>query len=111
MLEQYVSLFYRGKRKCVPRTLPDMMNPQVLATWIMDDGYRRSDCNALRLNTQGYEFAEQQIVQHALAKLTLDATIQKHLSHFVVYIPSRSMDRLRALVCPHLIPSMVYKLA
>ena len=111
LLERYVSLFYRGKRKCVPRTLPSMMNPQVLATWIMDDGYRRNDCNALRLNTQGYEFAEQRIVQRALAKLSLETTIQKHLSHFVVYVPSHAMDRLRALARPHLIPSMAYKLA
>lgn len=110
-LEQFVLLFYEGKRKCIPKTLPAMMNPQMLATWIMDDGYRRNDCNALRLNTQGYDLAEQKIVQHALAVLSIDATIQKHLSHFVVYIPSHSMNRLRALVRPHLIPSMAYKLA
>src|SRR3989338_1134096 len=111
VLEPYISLFYQGKRKCVPPTLPSMMNPQVLATWIMDDGYRRNDCNALRLNTQGYAFAEQRIVQRALAEFSLDATTQKHLSQFVVYIPSRSMDRLRALVRPYMIPSMGYKLA
>lgn len=110
-LERYVFLFYEGKRKCIPKTLPSMMSPQVLATWIMDDGYRRNDCNALRLNTQGYDFAEQQIVRHAFAALSIDATIQKHLSHFVVYIPSHAMGRLRALVRPHLIPSMAYKLA
>ncbi len=110
-LEEFVPLFYQGKRKCVPKKLPGMLNPQMLAVWIMDDGYRRSDCNALRLNTQGYTFAEQKIVQRTLAKLSITSNIQRHKTHFVVYIPSRSMSRLRAVVQPHLISSMVYKLA
>lgn len=110
-LERYVSLFYKGKQKHVPEILPEIINPQMLAVWIMDDGYKRSDCNALRLNTQGYPFAEQKIVQRTLAKLSIISNVQKHKTHFVVYIPSRSMNRLRNLVQPLLIPSMAYKLA
>ena len=111
LFEKFVSLFYRGKQKCVPENLPAMINPQMLAVWIMDDGYRRNDCNALRLNTQSYTFAEQKIIQRTLAKLLITLTIQKHKTHFVVYVPSQSMSRLRTLVQPFLIPSMAYKLA
>ena len=111
VFEKFVSLFYKGKRKCVPKNLSAIITPQMLAVWIMDDGYRRNDCNAMRLNTQGYSFAEQKIVQRALAKLSITSTIQKHKTHFVVYIPSRIMGRLRTLVQPLLIPSMAYKLA
>lgn len=111
-LEQYVRMFYgSGRRKHVPEELPQVLNPQMLAVWIMDDGYRRNDCNALRLNTQGYTFTEQQIIQRALATLLITSNIQKHKHQFVVYIPSGSMSRLRTLVQPFLIPSMAYKLA
>jgi len=109
-LEEYVSLFYKRKRKTVPLSLPRIINPQVLAVWIMDDGYRRNDCNALRLNTQSYSLAEQKIIKQALTALTLESNIQKHKKYFVIYIPSRSMERLRSLVAPFIIPSMDYKI-
>lgn len=111
LLEKYVFHFYNEKRKCVPDKLPEMLNPQMLAVWIMDDGYRRNDCNALRLNTQSYTFLEQKIIQQAISKLSIQANIQKHTSQFVIYIPSKSMNRLRTLVRPFLIPEMAYKLA
>lgn len=111
LLEEFVSLFYRENRKYIPRDLPQMINPQILAVWIMDDGYRRNDCNALRLNTQSYAAHEQKIIQNALKQLALETTIQKHKSQFVVYIPSRVMTRLRTLVRPFIIPEMAYKIA
>ena len=111
LLEEFVSLFYRENRKYIPMELPHIINPQMLAVWIMDDGYHRNDCNALRLNTQSYTVHEQKIVQDALQQLALDATIQKHKSQFVVYIPSRAMTRLRTLVRPFIIPRMAYKIA
>ncbi len=111
LLEKFVQLFYRGKRKYVPEIVSKIINPQMLAVWIMDDGYRRNDCNALRLNTQSYSLNEQRIIKRAFAKLSIVTHIQRHKSHFVVYIPSGSMERLRTLVRPFLIPSMGYKLA
>lgn len=110
LLEEFFLLFYRRKRKCIPKMLPKMINSQMLAVWIMDDGYKRNDCNALRLNTQGCTFHEQKIIQQSLAKLSIASTIQKHKTHFVIYIPSGAMNRLRILVQPFLIPSMKYKL-
>ena len=111
ILERYVVLFYQGKHKRVPVMLPKMINPQMLAIWIMDDGYKRNDCNAMRLNTQSYTLAEQGIVKRALKRLNIETHIQKHKKHFVIYIPSQSMNRLRTLVRPFMIPTMEYKLA
>lgn len=110
-LEKYVALFYQERRKRVPQILPQLMNPQLLAVLIMDDGYRRNDCQALRLNTQSYHLGEQRVIQRALKKLSVESTIQKHKTQHVVYIPSKAMPRLRTLVRPHLITSMKYKLA
>ncbi len=83
----------------------------MLAVWIMDDGYRRNDCNALRLNTQGYSYADHQVIKESLKKLGIESTIHRQTKHFVTYIPSASMDLLRSTVTPYIIPSMAYKLA
>lgn len=110
-LEKYVSLFYQGNRKIIPKQLPLIINPQMLAIWIMDDGYKRNDCNALRLNTQRYSLNEQKIIREALKTIGLKANIQKHKDHFVIYIPSASMKHLRSLVGKFIIPIMEYKIA
>ena len=83
----------------------------MLAIWIMDDGYRRSDCNALRLNTQGYSYNDHQVIKKSLKKLGIESTIHRQTKYFVTYIPSASMDLLRSTVTPYVIPSMTYKLA
>ncbi len=111
LFEEYVQLFYLGRRKCIPSGLPELLSPQMLAVWIMDDGYRRNDCNAMRLNTQSFSFEEQCIIQQALKKFQIESTIQKHKNAFVIYIPSRSMETLRSLIRPYVIPSMEYKIA
>ena len=110
-LEKYVSLFYQGNRKIIPKQLSLIINPQMLAIWIMDDGYKRNDCNALRLNTQGYTLNEQKIIKEALKTIGLKANIQKHKEHFVIYIPSDSMQHLRNLVGKFIAPTMEYKIA
>ena len=111
LFEEYVHLFYKDKRKCVPRDLPRYISSQVLAVWIMDDGYRRNDCNAMRLNTQSYSYEEQGVIRTALETVGIESIIQKHKESFVIYIPSRSMERVRSFVRPHIIPSMEYKIA
>lgn len=77
----------------------------------MDDGYRRNDCNAIRLNTQSYNYHEHQVIGKSLKKLNIESTIHHQASYFVTYIPSSSMDVLRSKVLPYIVPSMEYKLA
>ena len=51
-LNEYARLFYPRGRKSIPAMMTDLLkSPFSLAVWYMDDGYKRSDCNALRLNT------------------------------------------------------------
>ena len=111
LFEEYAALFYKEKRKRIPCDLPIILSPQMFAVWVMDDGYKRSDCNALRLNTQSYSYEEQGIIQKALHQFGIESTIQKHKNAYVIYIPSRSMERVRSLIRPHIIPSMEYKIA
>ncbi len=111
LFEEYVKLFYKNKRKHIPHELPKLLSPRMLAVWVMDDGYRRNDCNALRLNTQSYFYEEQRVIQQSLQTLNIQSTIQKHKNAFVIYIPSKSMERLRSCIRPYVIPSMAYKIA
>lgn len=110
-LEEYYRLFYKGKKKIIPPSLPKIINPQIMAVWVMDDGYRRNDCNAMRLNTQSYTILEQAIIQKALKTLGLESRIHKQRKKFVIYIPSDSMNQLRQLVSKLIVPSMKYKIA
>ncbi len=51
ILDQYLDLFYENGKKNIPTCLPIILSPLMLAIWIMDDGYKRNDCNAMRINT------------------------------------------------------------
>jgi len=109
--DEFYDLFYKDNRRIIPKNLPDMISAQVLAIWIMDDGYRRNDCNAMRLNTQGYDYREHQVIKRSLKKLGIESTIHHQAKYLVTYIPSSSMDVLRSKVRPYIVPSMEYKLA
>jgi LAGLIDADG DNA endonuclease family len=109
MWDEFYYLFYKDNHRTVPDNLPDLISPQTLAIWLMDDGYRRSDCNALRLNTQAYSYKDHQVIKQSLKRLDIESTIHRQLSYFVTYIPSSSMRVLCSSVLPYIIPSMEYK--
>lgn len=77
----------------------------------MDDGYKRNDCNAMRLNTQSYTYDDHKVIRESLKNFDIDSHIQKHKAGFVLYIPSHSMNTVRNLVRPFIIESMEYKIA
>lgn len=110
LFEEYFILFYKQKRKIVPRQLSDIINSQILAIWLMDDGYCRNDCNALRINTQSYSYEEHVIIQQALQTLGIDSNIHRQKQYWVTYIPSKAMNRVRTLVSDLIIPEMAYKI-
>lgn len=110
-LEKYYKMFYRDRVKIIPENLPKIISRQSLAVWIMDDGYKRNDCNALRINSQSYTREEHELIILALNKFHIIAKIQKHKDSFVTYIPSAYMAQLRKVVGPYIIKSMEYKIA
>jgi hypothetical protein len=109
--DEFYDLFYKNNHRVIPKGLPDIISAQILAIWIMDDGYRRNDCNAMRLNTQSYSYRDQQVIKRSLNTLGIRSNIHRQASYFVIYIPSSSMNVLRKIVRPYIIPSMAYKIA
>lgn len=104
------ALFYQKFLKVIPKTLIErLMSPFILAVWIMDDGSR--DGRQLRINTQCFSEEEQVFLQDVLrAKLGINTTLNRDKNQFRLRVGERSMDKLRKLVVPYTIPSMLYKL-
>ena len=103
-------LFYKDRTKVIPKKfLETYLDPFVLAVWIMDDGSR--DGRQLRINTQCFSSEEHVILQNVLrAKLGIETTLNRDKKQLRLRVREKSMQTLRNLVMPYIIPSMLYKL-
>ena len=103
-------LFYKDRLKVIPkRLICASLDPFILTVWIMDDG--SADGRQLRINTQCFSDEEQVFLQNVLrAKLGIESSLNRDKNQFRLRIKENSMDRLRKLTAPYIIPSMLYKL-
>lgn len=104
-------LFYAGRTKCVPSCIDEYLTPLALAVWIMDDGAKVH--KGLKLSTNSFTFNECLILIKALNdNFNLKASIQSAgaSNQYIIYIWKESMDDLRYIVSPYIIPEMKYKL-
>lgn len=99
-LEFYYRLFYAGKRKTIPQKLRNYFNnPLSLAVWLMDDGYKRSDCDAIRLSTDCFSYEENKILQFCLIRnFDICSKIHAKKDAWNIYIPSSEMKKMRTLL-------------
>ena len=83
-----------------------------LAYWIRDDGSKHG--KGLHLNTYNFSEAEHILLINVLkTKFNLNVSVHPHSAHGGkgrLYIKVESINKLRNLVMPHMIPSMHYKL-
>jgi hypothetical protein len=111
-LDWYTHQFLDKGRRCVPSNIQHLLSELALAVWYMDDGHRRTDCNALRINTHAFTYEENQRLVDALSSRF---GIQARLHHvvkaqWVLYIPSTEANRFCELIRRYVPPSMGYKL-
>ena len=111
-LNFYYYKFYKSMKKVVPNDINKILiSPLSLAVWYMDDGYKRNDCNALRLSTDSFNYNEQIKLTRCLkSKLNINCKLHKKARTWNIYIPVESSYRFCTLVKPYIIPSMRYKL-
>ena len=111
--QKWRDLFYKNKVKIVPNNIQEILvEPLSLAVWMMDDGYKRNDCNALRFNTDLYSYQEQQILVDCLrSNFGITATIHKKGKTFNVYIPEKSSLKFCEIIRPYIINSLLYKVS
>ena len=127
----YHSLFYKKPlqpvlKKRYNKELPEnigqlLKNPLTLAVWFMDDGTKRSDCNAGRIATQGFTEQEQYKLKDCLwenfyIRVEIDRWHNKEGKEIQgLSIPStgghfeRWCDLIRPFIVKH-VPDMKYKL-
>lgn len=112
LFDDYYQEFYKENHKIIPQNISNLLQkPLTLAVWFMDDGYRRSDCNTARINTDCFLKTEQIILQHCLLKnFGIHTKLHKKGTTWNIYIPSKDFKVFRNLVKPLVVPSMQYKL-
>lgn len=115
-LDEFYELFYDNGVKRVPRRISEFLDPLALAVWHMDDGHKRTDCNALRLHTNAFTVDGVQLLQEALCKkfgiTAHQHHIRRNVEERVLYIPSgANTKRFIETVRPHIHPSMRYKIS
>ncbi len=110
---EWKNLFYKNKKKIIPKNIQSILtSPLSLAVWYMDDGYKRNDCNALRLNTDLFSIAEQQLLSRCLKKnFGIDSKIHKKGKSYCLYVPQKSSKKFCELVRPYMVDSLLYKVS
>lgn len=114
MLEHYWQCFYaRDGKRSLPTHLDRMgITPRALAVWFMDDGYKRNDCNALRINTDSFSLKDQYGLQKLLRKqFSIETKVHKKGEYWNIYIPVKEAKKFCELIRPFVIPSMRYKVS
>jgi hypothetical protein len=76
----------------------------------MGDGSRKA--SGLKINTHSFSIQDVIMLTNVLIiKYQLDCTIlQVKTGQYRIYIKANSMDRLRQIILPYIIPSMLYKI-
>ena len=103
-------LFYPDSLKTIPIAfLKEQLSDLGLAVWLMDDG--AADGRQVRLNTQSFSMEENEaLIGFLRAKFGIDVGLNVDKSSYRLRVKSASMARLKSIVGPHILPSMLYKL-
>lgn len=103
------SLFYKQRRKIVPKALEKLLSPRACAIWFMDDGSNIG--SAYSLCTHNMNETEQELVRVILAnKYDIETTVVKDRHQTKLAINGRFKDRFTKLISSYIIPSMTYKI-
>ena len=112
VFKEYFQMFYTGRKKTLPQNLMVLLKSKLsLAVWYMDDGFKRSDCNALYLCTSGFSLKEQKFLQEVLQKLHgFETKIHFAGKNARIYFPVRSAKKFCDLIRPYVLSNFNYKL-
>jgi ubiquinol-cytochrome c reductase cytochrome b subunit len=109
--------FYSNGVKFVPLNITEYLSPLALAIWIMDDGNRQG--TGVKLSTNSFTHEDVLRLCNVLAtKYGLKATAvitgygKKYGKvQYALYIHTASIPKLRSIVKPYFVDSMLYKLS
>ena len=113
LLEPFWEYFYGTSGKQVPLNISSLLrHPLAVAVWLMDDGYKRNDCNAFRFNTDAFAYEDQLRLCAALqTNFGIACSMHRKGKYWNIYVPQRSFGRLVDMTKRYVIPSLQYKIA
>jgi LAGLIDADG DNA endonuclease family len=101
--------FYRGRRKIVPDDIDELVTPVSIAAWLMDDG--TADRAGTTFQTHSFERDEvQRLATMLQERFGLRTSLMRNRGAWIVYVYGSSLESLKALVAPHVLPQFTYKL-
>lgn len=104
-------IWYKDGIKRVPDCIDQYLTPLALAIWIMDDGSKVN--KGLKFSTNSFTYNECLKLVGVLDKnFHIKASVQSAGSkdQYIIYVWKESMDDLRKIVSPYIIPEMKYKI-
>jgi ubiquinol-cytochrome c reductase cytochrome b subunit len=104
-------LWYKNGVKVIPNNIEFFLTPLAFSIWIMDDGSISS--KGLKLATNSFTYEECLFLTNILFKnFNIKATVQSAgiNKQYVIYIWKESMDLVKEITKPYIIPSMKYKI-
>ena len=101
------NLFYKDKRKIIPKNL--LLDPLSIATWYMDDGSKSRESD-IYLNTQQFSVLDQKKLLSCLRKFGVKARLNKDKKYSRIRILKESIKDFMSIIKPYIIPNMQYKL-
>jgi ubiquinol-cytochrome c reductase cytochrome b subunit len=104
-------MWYENNIKRVPESIGKYLTPLALAIWIMDDGAKVG--KGLKFCTNSFSYNECLIIIKALNdNFNIKSSVQSAgtKDQYIIYIWKESMNDLRNIVSPYIIPEMKYKL-
>lgn len=103
-------LFYLNNKKRIPENIYVLLTPVAIAHWICGDGQKRD--LGLVLCTDSYTIQDVvRLVNVLIIRYNLICFIRENKpNQYRIYISEKSMDKLRAIVLPHIDTTMLYKI-
>jgi len=105
-------LWYENNIKRVPNCIGEYLTPLALAIWIMDDGSKVN--KGLKFSTNSFTYNECLMLVNVLSEnFNIKASVQSAGSkdQYIIYVWKESMNDLRNIVNPYIIPEMKYKIS
>lgn len=104
-------IWYINNIKRVPDCIGEYLTPLALAVWIMDGGSKVSQ--GLKLSTNSFTYNDcLKLVTVLNDNFNIKAKVQSAGSkdQYIIYVWKQSMQDLRNIVSPYMIPEMKYKI-
>ena len=106
---QYYQLFYKNTKKIVTDEVAKLLDPLILAVWIMDDG----SAEYAGLSIQTHSFSEDEVsllIKSIRRNIGIQATMRMNKGKNIIYFPFKALHDLRSKLGKYILPEFRYKL-